>query len=134
MDLKYDFGQEYRQSDVSECSITAIEKTSKRKFQEELIGTPSKREKKDISPMHPTAYLKQSKESKEVTSLNNPPLDQEFFLNMIASITANIDKKIESVTDKKLGKQEHFETKRDDIDDVNKDVIKNLSSTVDEDI
>ncbi len=72
--------------------------------------------------MHPTAYLKQSK---EVTSSNTLPLDQEFFHNMIASITANIDKK--------LGKQEHFETKRDDIDDDNNDDIKNLSSTVDED-
>jgi hypothetical protein len=88
-DLTYDFGQEYQQSDVSECSITDIEKTSKRKCQEELIGSASKREKKDIPPMHPTPYFKQSKEA---TSSNNPPLDQEFFLNMIASITANIDK------------------------------------------
>ena len=46
----------------------------------------------------------------------------------------NIDKKIESVIDKKLGKQEQFETKRDDIDDVNKDDIKHLSNTMDEDI
>ncbi len=133
-DLKYDYEQEYLQSDVSESSIPAIEKTSKRKIQEELVASASKREKKDISPMHTTTYLKQSKESKEATSSNNPPLNQEFFLNMIASITADIDKKIESVIDKKLGKQEHFETKRDDIDDVNKDNIKNLSSMVDEDI
>jgi hypothetical protein len=53
-----------------------------------LYNGTSKREKKDISPMHPTAYLKQSKESKEAASSNNPPLNQEFFLNMIASITA----------------------------------------------
>jgi hypothetical protein len=41
--------------------------------------------------MHPTAHLKQSKEA---SSSHNPPLDQQFFLNMIASITANIDKKL----------------------------------------
>jgi hypothetical protein len=35
---------------------------------------------------------------------------------------------------KNLGKQEHFETKRDDIDDDNNNDIKNFSSTVDEDI
>ena len=120
-DLKFDYEQEYLQSDVSESSIKAIEKTSKRKFQEELVASASKREKKDISPMHPS-------------SSHNPPLDHQFFLNMIASITDNIDKKIESVIDKKLGKQEQFETKRDDIDDVNKDDIKHLSSTMDEDI
>jgi hypothetical protein len=40
--------------------------------------------------MHPTAYLKQSKEA---SSSHDPPLDQQFFFNMIASITANIDKK-----------------------------------------
>ena len=134
-DLKYEYEQEYLQSDVSESPITAIKKkTPKRRIQEDLVASASKREKKDISPMHLTAHLKQSKESKEATSLNNPPLDQEFFLNMIASITANIDKKIESVIDKKLGKQEQFETKRDDIDDVIKDDKKHLSSTMDEDI
>ena len=133
-DLKFDYEQEYLQSDVSESSIPAIAKTSKRKIQEELVASASKREKKDLSPMHPTAHVKQSKEPKEATSSDNPPLNQEFFLNMIASITDNIDKKIESVIDKKLGKQEQFETKRDDIDDVNKDDIKHLSNTMDEDI
>ena len=127
-DLKFDYEQEYLQSDVSESSIKAIEKTSKRKFQEELVASASKREKKDISPMHPTAHLKQSKEA---SSSHNPPLDQQFFLNMIASITANIDKKIESVIDKKLGKEQHIETKNDDIGDDDNGNIKNLSSTVD---
>jgi hypothetical protein len=130
-DLKYDYEQEYLQSDVSESSITAIEKTSKRKIQEELVASASKREKKDISPMHPTAYLKQSKEA---SSSHNPPLDQQFFLNMIASITANIDKKIESVIDKKLGKEQHIETKNDDIGDDDNGDTKNLYSTVDQDI
>ena len=133
-DLKFDYEQEYLQSDVSETSILASAKTSKRKIQEELVASTSKREKKDVSPMHPTAYVKQSKEPKEATSSHNPPLNQEFFLNMFASFTANIDKKIESVIDKKLGKQEQFETKKDDIDDVNKDDIKQLPSTMDEDI
>ena len=84
--------------------------------------------------MHPTAHVKQSKEPKEATSSHDPPLNQDFFLNMFATFTANIDKKIESVIDKKLGKQEQLETKKDDIDDVNKDDIKQLSSTMDEDI
>jgi hypothetical protein len=129
-DLKYDIGKEYQQSDVSVSSITAIEKTSKRKFAEELIGSASKRQKKELSPMHPTASIKQSKAA---TSSDNPSLDQQFFINMFASFTADLDKKVESVIDKKLGKEQHIETKKNNIDDDNNDDIKNLSGNVGED-
>ena len=62
--------------------------------------------------------LNNQKNPKGASSSQNPPLNQDFFLNMFASFTANIDKKIESVIDKKLGKQEQLETKKDDVDDV----------------
>jgi hypothetical protein len=40
-DLKFEIGQEYQQCDVSISSTTSIDKTSKKRIKEELIGSAS---------------------------------------------------------------------------------------------
>ncbi len=59
--------------------------------------------------MHPTIPLKPSTFA---TSPPQPNADQQFFINILASFKADIDKKIETAIDRKLGKQETIETKQ----------------------
>jgi hypothetical protein len=64
--------------------------------------------------MHPTISVKPPKAT---TSPDKPTADQQFFINILASFTANLDKKIEPAIDRKLGKEENIEMKKDKIDD-----------------
>jgi hypothetical protein len=90
-DFKFEIGQEEQQSDFDLSSTTSIDKKLKGRIKEELIGILSKKQKKDQSPMHPTIPLKPST---FVTSPPQPTADQQFFINILASFKADIDKKL----------------------------------------
>jgi hypothetical protein len=54
-------------------STASIDKKPKKIIKEEVVGSGSKRQKMDLSPMHPTIY---TQTTKVIPSPAQPPLDQ----------------------------------------------------------
>ena len=59
-----------------------------------------------MSPMHPAISVKQSKAT---TSPDKPTADQQFFINILASSSADLDKKLKRMRDIDPKMKDHLE-------------------------